>query len=103
MTEKKLKVALVITRMDRGGAPDIVMGLFEYLKARGNYDLTLITGPTVFPSKEMEVFMKSRKDHIRVISELKRDPHPVSDVTALIKLFSLFKEERFDIVISYSK
>ena len=46
---KRMKIALVITRMDRGGAPDIIRSLFNYLKTKGD-NITLITGPTLFPS-----------------------------------------------------
>jgi len=97
----KLKIALVITRMDRGGAPDIVKALFNHLEA-SEHEVKLITGPTSAPSREIGLFMKEKSDEIIIIPELKRDPDPVKDLAALVRLTALFRRDRFDIVHTHT-
>lgn len=98
---RKMKIALVITRMDRGGAPDIIRSLFNYLKANGHH-VTLITGPTPFPSKDTKDFIETYKDDIKIIPHLKRNPDPFSDILAFVKLYAIFKKEGFDIVHTHT-
>ena len=56
----KIKIAHIITRMDRGGAPDIVRLLFEKLPADA-FELTLIYGLTTVPSQKSSDFIKRLK------------------------------------------
>lgn len=97
----KIKTALVITRLDRGGAPDIVMSLFNLLKSSG-HQVKLISGHTAFPSKNTEKFIKNHQNSIIVIPELKRNPSLINDCMAFIKLFFLFRKESFDIVQTHT-
>jgi glycosyltransferase involved in cell wall biosynthesis len=98
---KKLKVAEVITRMDWGGAPDIVRITCGYLNP-DFYDITLITGPSSYPSAKTEEFMQSFRHKIIIIPELKREINPISDLAALIRLYFLFRRSHFDVVHTHT-
>jgi len=101
MAQKKIKIAQVITRMDRGGAPDIVKSLFHYLTGKG-YDVTLISGNTTCPSLDTKEFLRDYKERIIITPELKRELRPISDIRAFIKLFVLFKKRKFDIIHTHT-
>ncbi len=96
----KIKIAEVITRLDRGGAPDIVGSIFESVET-SFIDIKLISGFTANPSKNIERLIKSQKDVI-FISQLRRNVNPINDVIAFFKLYFLFSKERFDIVHTHT-
>ena len=54
---RKMKVAEVITRLDWGGSPDMVRIICSYLNP-DDYDITLVTGPTKYPSAKTKEFLK---------------------------------------------
>ncbi|MFC1496525.1 glycosyltransferase family 4 protein [Candidatus Margulisiibacteriota bacterium] len=92
-----MKIAQVITRMDWGGAPDIVRIMCERLQ--NDTDVKLITGPSEHPSEKTKAFLEKFKDKTIIIPELKREiTNPISDFIALNKLKQIFKEQQFDVV-----
>ena len=97
----KIKIAEVITRMDWGGSPDIVRIICNYLNPN-LYDITLVTGPTKYPSSKTREFLDKFKPRIVVIPELKRNINPISDLTAFLRLCRLFRKEKFDIVHTHT-
>lgn len=98
---RKIKIAQVITRMDWGGSPDIVRILCNGLNPQ-IYDIRLICGKTLHPSKETKDFLKSFKNNLFYIRYLKRDIDIFKDIIALFNLYSLFRKERFDIVHTHT-
>lgn len=97
----KIKVAQVITRLDRGGAPDIVSIIFTQLDP-SRYELKLISGYTCQPSFKTCQLMKNLDAHILYIPQLRRQINPIWDIVALIKLYFLFQKEKFDIVHTHT-
>ncbi len=98
---KKIKVAQVITRMDWGGSPDIVRIICNKLDPQ-IYDITLIFGQTLYPSKKTKEFLLDFGNKSTVIQELKRDINPFYDLFALFKMYWLFRREKFDIVHTHT-
>jgi len=98
---KKIKVAEVITRLDWGGSPDIVRIILQGLNP-DIYESKLIFGLTKNPSKKTSDFLRDFKKNVVVIPELKREVSPFTDLMALIKLYFLFRRERFDIVHTHT-
>ena len=97
---KKIKIAQVITRLDQGGAPEIVGAIFNSLKDPV-YERKLITGQTVCPDKEAKKILQNLNESI-YIPELKREINPISDLIALAKLFLIFRREKFTIVHTHT-
>jgi len=98
---RKIRVAEVITRMDWGGSPDIVRIICSYLNP-DLYDITLISGPTKYPSVKTKEFLEKFIRKTVIIPELKRDINPISDLAALIRLYFLFRRQNFDIVHTHT-
>ena len=78
---RKVKIAQVVTRMDWGGAPDIVRILCESLES--NYDVRLIIGPSKHLSERTRLFLDKFKDNVVVMPHLRRDINPLWDLLAL--------------------
>lgn len=98
---KRLKVAQLITRMDWGGSPDIVRILCERLNPE-IYNVSLISGPTLYPSKKNRDFFEKFKDNIICVKCLKREINIFDDIRAFFSLYRLFKKEKFDIVHTHT-
>ena len=86
----------MITQPDRGGSPDIVRIICSYLNP-DDYDITLVTGPTGYPSAKTKEFIKKFNPQIIIIPELKRNIDPISDLTAFVRLYFLFRRQNFNI------
>jgi len=97
----KIKLAEVITRLDWGGSPDIVRIICSYLD-HNLYDITLITGKTHYPSLKTRDFLKKIGQRTIWVSQLKRNINPLNDLSALIKLYLIFRSENFDIVHTHT-
>lgn len=107
---KKEKVMHVITRFDKGGSAENT-----YLTVRGldkeRYDVVLVTGPSresQMSNHEVRAVeanlsaLESSGVHRIVIPELVRDPAPLSDCRALMRLCGLFRKERPVIVHTHT-
>lgn len=97
---EKIKIALVITRLDRGGAPDLLLSIINHLDPN-RYDISLISGLTLHPlSGIQEISQKNIK--LIFVPCLRREINPLLDIKACFKLYRIFKEERFDIVHTHT-
>lgn len=90
------KVLYVVTLSEWGGAQHIVYLLAKHL--RSDYEITVACAPGGLLVERL------RGLGLRVIEipELCRLPHPLRDLRALGKLYSLMQAERFDIVHTHS-
>jgi glycosyltransferase involved in cell wall biosynthesis len=96
----KIKIAHVITRLDRGGAPQVVEDIFNGLD-RNIFECKLIYGNTLNPSEASQKLINSSRDLI-CVNSLIREINLLNDFAAFIELFSIFKKERFDIVHTHT-
>ncbi|MBI4721420.1 MAG: glycosyltransferase family 4 protein [Candidatus Stahlbacteria bacterium] len=97
----KIKIAQVITRLDWGGAPDIIRIISNHLNPE-IYDLKLITGPSKYPSAKTKEFLNKLNDRVIISPNLQRNINPLKDGLSLINLYRLFCREKFDIVHTHS-
>jgi glycosyltransferase involved in cell wall biosynthesis len=98
---KKIRIAQVITRLDRGGAPDIINIIFSRL-GQDKFALKLISGRTTQPSSEIRQMLEADSADIVLINKLRRAVNPINDLIAFIRLYQLFKKEEFDIVHTHT-
>jgi glycosyltransferase involved in cell wall biosynthesis len=96
---KKIKVLMIITRLDRGGSADVFRELAENLD-KEIFDIKLIAGLTVAPSFSIDDW-KSRGILIYLPS-LRRDINPVFDLYSLFKLYKIIRFENPDIVHTHT-
>jgi glycosyltransferase involved in cell wall biosynthesis len=97
---KRIKIAEVITRLDWAGSPDIVRIICESITPL--YKVKLITGPSSHLTSKTNLFLEKFKDNVIIVPSLKRNINPLWDCLALIKLYLLFRKERFDIVHTHT-
>lgn len=98
---KKIKIALVITRLDWGGVPDIIRIICNNLNP-AIYDLRLITGPTKYPSVKTKEFLNKLNGRLIILSNLQRNINPLKDSLTLINLYRLFRREKFGLVHTHT-
>ncbi len=98
---KKLRIAHIITRMDRGGAPDIVRLLVERLDPQ-RFEVTLIYGMTREPSAATSRFLAMEGQKAHMVPSLRRAVNPFFDVPAFLALLRILKREGFDIVHTHT-
>jgi len=100
MADKRLKIAQVITRMDKGGSSDIVRDLTGRLSDK--YEVKLIYGPTQNPSQKTKDFLNVRRRNTIFLPVLRREINFFYDILAIFMLWRIFREERFDIVHAHT-
>lgn len=97
---KRAKVLHIITRLDRGGSSEntllTVLGL-----DRQRYDITLMSGPSLNPSALLDR-LKSADIKLCEIKQLIRKINPLKDLIAWVKIYSIIKKERFQIVHTHT-
>lgn len=97
MPEKKLKINLIITRLDAGGSAEVTLLLAKGLSQKG-HNITLITGETTNPPFDINKFANENGFTITRIQELRRSINPFLDLIAFVKLHSLLKRLKPTIV-----
>lgn len=101
VSNSKIKVVQVITRMDWGGAPDIVRILCALLSP-DKFDVWLIIGETKHPSAKTADFLEKFREKTIVIPQLKRDIEPLNDFLTFVKLCHIFQFHKFDVVHTHT-
>lgn len=96
---KQLKVLIIVTLSEVGGAQKVVYHIAAGLEP-GLFDVTVACAP----GGELISWLKNLPWNIRVveITELKRNISPLNDFKAFYKLYSLMKKEGFHIVHCHS-
>lgn len=96
-SSEKIRVLHVITRLERGGAPAI---LIEVLKRcdTSQFEHHIATGLSQTPEDDMISTARDTGLRVVVIPSLIRDIHPLLDIYALLKLYFLILRGRYDIV-----
>lgn len=96
---KPVKVLLVVTLSEMGGAQKVVYHLAAGLDAR-LFDVTVACAP----GGELVSWLRQLPRKIRVVEipELKRNIAPFSDLIAFFSLYKLIRQERFDVVHCHS-
>lgn len=97
---KKIKIAQVITRLDKGGAPEIVLYITRGLDPV-RFETTLISGLTQDAQASPEEINKWGIEYVN-IPFLRRQINLIFDVVAFFRLCALFRRKRFDIVHTHT-
>ena len=97
----RIKVAEVITRLDWGGSPDIYRILASNLDPKA-FDVTLITGASEHMTVKTDEFLKRFSGKLIVVPSLKREIDPLRDLIALLSLWRIFRNGRFDLVHTHT-
>jgi glycosyltransferase involved in cell wall biosynthesis len=94
-TSRRLRLAVVVTRLDVGGVPEHIVILVGHLAA--TYDVTVVC-------REVITQHRSRLERAGVrikMIDFARLPDPLRDLRALLQLAAFLRREHFDIVHSH--
>jgi len=94
---EKIRVLHVITRLERGGAPAVLLEVLRRCDTL-QFEHHIATGLSQAPEDDMISFAKDIGFSVVVIPSLIRDIHPFLDIYALLKLYFLILKGRYDIV-----
>lgn len=94
---EKIRVLHVITRLERGGAPAVLLEVLQRCDKR-QFEHHIATGLAQEPEKDMIAFARDMGFQVFVIPALVRDVQPFLDMYALLKLYFLILRGRYDIV-----
>ncbi|MBI5796265.1 MAG: glycosyltransferase family 4 protein [Planctomycetes bacterium] len=94
---EKIRVLHVITRLERGGAPAVLLEVLRRCDT-SQFEHHIATGLALEPEKDMIAFARDMGFQVFVIPALIRDIHPFLDIYALLRLYFLILRGRYDIV-----
>ena len=97
MNPKKIRIINIITRLELGGPPILVLDIIQHL-SKERFECSIATGITIDSKYDMIEFARDRHIRVFTIPSLVRNVHPIKDITSLIKLFLLLRKEKYDIV-----
>jgi len=97
----RLKIAQIITRLDRGGSADIAVELCERLDPK-RFDLTLITGPSADPVEPPTTLAQRTGVTVALCDHLVRPVRPARDLRALLDLRTYLARLRPDVVHTHT-
>jgi len=98
---ERLRIAQVITRLDRGGSSDMVIALCERLDPE-RFDVTLVTGPAADPVEEPAALARRLGITAVECPHLAREVRPRADLRALLGLRSAFEKMRPHVVHAHT-
>jgi glycosyltransferase involved in cell wall biosynthesis len=88
-----VKVLQLITRLDKGGAPQIFLKLIRGLKEEG-IEIVMASGPSQQPEEDPRVFSQRFRIPYQPLPHLRRDITPVQDTLAFFEIIALIRRER---------
>ena len=97
MAYKKTKIVNIITRMELGGPPILLLDILQRLD-KERFESSIATGITIDRKYDMIGFARDKNIRVFTMPSLVRNIHPLKDIKALIMLTIFLKKERFDIV-----
>jgi glycosyltransferase involved in cell wall biosynthesis len=95
------KVLFIVTRLDRGGVPEVLLPLAERLKARG-FDLELASGRTRNPPTALDDFTDRSGIPILRVPFLQRSVSPIRDALAWRSIRRLIRRRQPAIVHTHT-
>lgn len=96
-----MRVLHIITRLIRGGAPRVVLGLCTGLAERG-HEVHVATGTETGSEGSLLDEARSSGLPVHEVPELVREPRPAADLGALWHLAGIVRAGRFDVVHTHT-
>jgi len=97
-----IKVVHVITRLILGGAQENTLLTVEGLVRDGRFDVTLVTGPPLGPEGQLLERAYASGARVIVIPEMRREIHPIRDLSTAVSLDRVLRRLRPHIVHTHS-
>ncbi len=96
-----MRICHIITRLIIGGAQENTLLSVAGLADRG-HDVTLIAGPETGPEGSLWSRARATSATIVELDSLRRNPHPLRDLSCQRRLVKILRSGRFDVVHTHS-
>lgn len=97
MKTKKIRILHIITRLELGGPPILLLDLIQRLN-KERFACSIATGITADSKYDMTGFARDKNIKVIIFPSLVRNIRPLKDLKALITLCLFLKKEKYDIV-----
>jgi glycosyltransferase involved in cell wall biosynthesis len=97
-----MRVIHVITRLIIGGAQENTVATVLGLQKKPGVEVSLIAGPTSGPEGSLEAAVQTDAGLLTIVPSLVRPIHPVHDMIALMRLTTIIRRNRPEIVHTHS-
>lgn len=97
MNQRKIKILNIITRLELGGPPILLLDIIQRLN-KERFDSSIATGITADSKYDMIEFAREKHIEVFTFRSLVRNIHPLKDILALISLFLFIKKGKYDII-----
>ncbi len=94
---RKIRVLHVITRLEKGGAPSVLLETLQRSDSN-QFEYHIATGVAREQEKDMISYARGIGFQVFAIPSLVRDINPFLDMNALLRLYFLIRNGRYDIV-----
>lgn len=102
MPDRPIRIVHIITRMILGGAQENTLLTCRGLHETGRYQVTLATGPAIGPEGELLSEAQRSGFEVVVVPQMRREIHPLRDLSSLRALRRIIAERRPEIVHTHS-
>lgn len=97
MKKKKIRILNIITRLELGGPPILLLDIIQRLN-KDRFESSIATGITADSKYDMTEFIREKHIEVFTFRSLVRNIHPLKDILALISLFLFIKKGKYDII-----
>lgn len=99
---RKIRVLLVITGLASGGATNVVLDLARYFKRHPDFKIDLVTGPPPPGRTDVTHVAHELGVNPEVVPSLVNHINPLLNVKAIVRLWRLMLQGKYDIVHTHS-
>lgn len=96
----KIRVLNIITRLERGGAPQALLETISRMSPE--FQVTLATGHTEDADLDLTQEVTEAGFTLALVPTMRRSPHPIRDLLALKHLVKIIKKGNYDIVHTHT-
>lgn len=97
MKKKKIRILNIITRLELGGPPILLLDIIQRLN-KDRFESSIATGITADSKYDMTEFIREKHIEVFTFRSLVRNVHPLKDIVALISLFLFITKGKYDII-----
>ncbi len=96
VSERTMRILYIITRADRGGAQNHVLGLARIMA--GQFDVAVAAGEQGYLTEAC----RNQRISVHILPHLQREPSPLADFRALREIYQLIRQFRPDLVHAHT-
>lgn len=96
----KIRVLNIITRLERGGAPQALLETLQRMSDK--FEVDLATGATEDADLDLTQIVMDSGQKLILVPSMRRSPHPLRDLKALFHLIKIIKSGQYHIIHTHT-